>query len=309
MKKSILLFVIILTGWTVNSQTIYSKAFGNPTHEPVIYLHGGPGYNSIGFELTTAQKLSESGFYVIVYDRRGEGRSPDANAKFTFQETFDDLDEIYQKFNFKRATLIGHSFGGVIGTLYTERNSSTVKSLVLVAAPISMQETFTTILKRSKSIYENNNDSTNLMYIGMLERMDKKSLEYSSYSFGHAMQNGFYMPNTPSKEALAIYTQIKADTLIGPNASKMTYEAPKGFWENENYTSIDLTQNLRNVSQIGIPLFGLYGTEDLLYSTEQVMKLKKLITSTNFEYIDKCSHNVFIDQQDIFIARLKTWIK
>lgn len=308
MKKTITLFVFILTAITVNSQTIYSKAFGNPNNEPVIYIHGGPGYNSIGFEVTTAQKLSENGFFVIVYDRRGEGRSPDQNAKFTFQETFDDLDAIYAKFNLKEATLIGHSFGGVVGTLYAEKYPKKTKSLVLVAVPLSMQETLSTIIKTSKKIYESNNDSTNLRYIGMLETMDKSSLEYSSYSFGHAMQNGFYMPKAPSEEALAIYTKLKSNTSFGIKDAKMTYEAPKGFWENENYTSIDLTQNLKNVLK-ETQIFGIYGTEDGLYSEEQVMKVKEIVSLNNFIYIDNCSHNVFIDQQNKFIVTLKTWIK
>jgi len=136
MKQTITLFVFLLTTISVSSQTIYAKAFGDPSNEPLIYLHGGPGYNSIGFEITTAEKLSENGFFVIVYDRRGEGRSSDENAKFTFQETFDDLDAIYTKFNLEDATLIGHSFGGVVGTLYAEEYPNKIKSLVLVAAPL-----------------------------------------------------------------------------------------------------------------------------------------------------------------------------
>ncbi len=49
-KKTIILIAfIILATIGANSQTIYSKAFGDPNNEPVIYLHGGPGYNSIGF--------------------------------------------------------------------------------------------------------------------------------------------------------------------------------------------------------------------------------------------------------------------
>jgi len=308
MKKTITIFVFILTTITVNSQTIYSKAFGNPNNEPVIYLHGGPGYNSIGFEVTTAKKLSENGFYVIVYDRRGEGRSSDENAKFTFQETFDDLDALYKKFNLKNATLIGHSFGGVIGTLYAEKYPKKTKSLVLVAAPLSIQETLSTIIKSSKSIYESNNDDNNLKYIGMLETMDKNSLEYSSYSFGHAMQNGFYMPKAPSDEAIANYTKLKSNTSFETKDAKMTMQAPKGFWKNENYTSIDLTQNLKNVLKYKIQIFGLYGTEDGLYSEEHIMKLKKIIPKNNFKYIDNCSHNVFIDQQNQFIAYLKAWM-
>jgi proline iminopeptidase len=308
MIKTITLFAFILTTISVSSQTIYSKAFGDPSNEPIIYLHGGPGYNSIGFEVTTAQKLTESGFYVIIYDRRGEGRSPDQNAKFTFQETYDDLDAIYKKFNLESATLIGHSFGGIVGTLYAEQYPKKIKSLVLVAAPLSMQETFFTIIKTSKTIYEKNKDSTNLLYIGMLEKMNKNSLEYSSYSFGHAMQNSFYTPKAPSEEALAIYTKLKANLSFVTDGNTMTYEAPKGFWENEKYTSIDLTQNLKNILKHKIEIFGLYGTEDGLYSKEHVNKIKEIISKNNLKYMENCSHNVFIDKQSQFIASLKTWI-
>ena len=142
----------------------------------------------------------------------------------------------------------------------------------------------------------------------MLETMDKNSLEYSSYSFGHAMQNGFYMPKAPIEEALAIYTELKSNTLFKSKGSKMTVEASKGFWKNENYTSIDLTQNLKNVLKHKIQIFRLYGTEDGLYSEEHVMKLNDLIPKDNFKYINNCSHNVFIDQQNQFITSLKTWI-
>ena len=308
MKQTITLFAFFIATISVSAQTIYSKAFGDPSNEPLIYLHGGPGYNSIGFEITTAEKLSENGFFVVVYDRRGEGRSSDENAKFTFEETFDDLDAIYSKFNLEDATLIGHSFGGVVGTLYAEEYPNKIKSLVLVAAPLSIQETLSTIIKTSKSIYESNNDNTNLKYIGMLETMDKNSLEYSSYSFGHAMQNGFYTPKAPSKEALAIYTKLKTDTLFKSKDAKMTMEAPKGFWKNENYTSIDLTQNLKNVLKQKIEIFGLYGTEDGLYSKEHVEKIRGVIPKNNLKYMENCSHNVFIDQQNQFITSLKTWI-
>lgn len=308
MKKTITLVAFILTTIIASSQTIYSKAFGDSSNEPLIYLHGGPGYNSIGFEISTAKKLSESGFYVIVYDRRGEGRSADKKAKFTFQETYDDLDALYKKYALENATLIGHSFGGVIATLYAEKNPEKIKSLVLVAAPLSIQETLSTIIKTTKSIYEKKKDSTNLMYIGMLEKMDKNSLEYSSYSFGHAMQNGFYTPKAPSQEALAIYTKLKTNPSFVSDGAKMTYDAPKGFWKNENYTSIDLTQGLKNVLKNKTQVFGLYGTEDGLYSEEQIMKLKKIIPIHNFKYMDNCSHNVFIDQQNQFIASLKAWI-
>lgn len=307
MKKTITLFTFIVSTIVVNSQTIYSKAFGNPNDKPLIYLHGGPGYNSVGFELTTAQKLSENGFYVISYDRRGEGRSLDKNAKFTFNETFADINLIYNKFNLTSATLIGHSFGGVIATLYAEKNPNKTKSIILLSAPLSMQETLSTILESSKLIYTNNNDSVNLNYINMLEKMDKSSIEYSSYCFSHAMQNGFYYPKKPTKEALNIYKKFKTDTLFIEYSSQMTYEAPRGFWQNEKYTTLDLNENLKRVLKNSTPVFGLYGKGDGLFSEVQIGNIENIIGEDNLVYLNNCSHNLFIDQQTKFINSLIKW--
>jgi len=309
MKKIRILFAFLLTAITINSQTIYTKTFGNPNDKPIIYLHGGPGYNSVAFEVTTAQKLSEKGFYIIIYDRRGEGRSIDENAAFNFEETFDDLNSIYKNHNLTRAALIGHSFGGIIATLYAEKYSKNVESIILVGAPISMQETFKTILSTSKEIYLTKNDSVNLRYIHMLENMDKNSIQYSSYSFAHAMQNGFYSPKKPTKEAIALYSKFKTDSLLVKYGSLMAYDAPQGFWKNEQYTSIDITDNLKNVLKNNISIFGLYGKDDGLYSENQILKLQSFIGEVNLIYFENCSHNVFIDQQTQFINAFIKWAK
>jgi proline iminopeptidase len=75
MKKIILLLVLSVGIQQNFAQELYSRAFGNAKDTPILFLHGGPGYNCAGFEVSTAQELANNGFYVIVYDRRGEGRS------------------------------------------------------------------------------------------------------------------------------------------------------------------------------------------------------------------------------------------
>lgn len=300
----------ILSIYCVNAQEIYSKAFGNPEDESVIFLHGGPGYNCVNFEATTAQQIADKGFYVIVYDRRGEGRSKDSNAKFTFEETFDDLNAIYEKYGITKSNIIGHSFGGVIAPLFAEKYPDKIQSIILVGAPISLQETFKTIISTSKDIYESKNDSINLNYISMLEKMDTSSIQYSSYSFMHAMQNGFYTPKNISKKATEIYAKFKTDTLLVKYSTQMTYQAPQGFWKNENYTTLDLNDNLKELKQNQkIKIYALYGKDDGLFSDVQISKLKSIIGDSNLKYLENCSHNVFIDQQDKFIESLKQWIK
>ncbi|HEX9980958.1 MAG TPA: alpha/beta hydrolase [Flavobacterium sp.] len=300
MKTAMLAFVLTFATLSAAAQSIYSKAFGNPKHTPVIFLHGGPGYNAAAFEATTAQKLADTGFYVVVYDRRGEGRSVEVPAAFTFEETFIDLNAICTQYSLKNPILIGHSFGGVVATLFAEKHPKLTAAVVLVGAPVVMQETFRTIISKSKDIYTVKNDVANLKYISMLENMDTKTMEYASYCFGHAMQNGFYTTPSPSKEASDIYLAFRANPLSA-HASKMTFEAPQGFLKNESYTSIDLTSSLQSLKAQNFRIYGLYGKDDGLYSAEQVASLGKIIGPGNVQYLEHCSHNVFIDSQAQFI--------
>ncbi len=308
MKTIVLFGYFWLVCNQIFAQNIYLKTFGKSTHPAMIFLHGGPGYNSANFEYTTAQKLADAGFFIIVYDRRGEGRSPDAKAAFTFKETFQDLNRIYTQYKLKQATLLGHSFGGVVATLFAERYPQKIQALVLVGAPMALQETFRTILKRVKKIYQAQNDQTRLQYVDRIEQMDKKSLQYSSYCFIQAMQNGFYAPKKVTDEAKSIYVQFGTNALLKKYAQQMSYAAPQGFWKNEQYTTLDLTKPLERLKTKKLPIFGLYGQEDGLYSAQQVEKLAKLIGKENLMYYENCSHSVFIDQQSKFIQALKKWV-
>ena len=142
MKNYGILVLMVLLHLNANAQQLYSKAFGNPKDYPILFLHGGPGYNCAGFEVTAAQALADNGFFVIVYDRRGEGRSTDSKAQFNFKETFADINLILTTYNVKKAALIGHSFGGIVGTLFMKHFPEKVNALYLVGAPVSLQETF-----------------------------------------------------------------------------------------------------------------------------------------------------------------------
>jgi proline iminopeptidase len=308
--RFILLFTLILFhSISLFSQGIYSKAFGNKSNPVIVFLHGGPGYNASVFEATMAQRLANEGFYVIVYDRRGEGRSADKNAQYNYTETIADLNALLTQYGIKKAHFIGHSFGGVVATFFAEKHPEKVNSIILAGAPINLQESFETIINSSKKIYENKKDSLNLRYVGMLEKMDKTSLEYSSYCFAHAMQNGLYSTKTPTEEAKKIYGTFQTDTLIKEYGRLMGYQAPQGFWKNEKYTSLDLTDAIKKLVAQKIKIYGVYGKEDGLYAPEQVQKLQTIVGTSNLKYYENCSHNVFIDQQTEFIKQLKLWCK
>jgi len=308
MRKATLVVIFTFVLAILNGQELYIKSYGEPGNIPLIYLHGGPGYNSVNFEASTAERLSKEGYFVIVYDRRGEGRSAIAPAKFNFEESISDLLSIYERHNLTKANLLGHSFGGILATKFAEVHPEKVKSVLFVGAPVSLQQSFKNIIKRSREIYTEKGDSLNLYYLAMLGAMDKASLEYSSYCFAHAMQNGFYSPKELNDEAKSIYAALGKDSAVMKYVSQMTYEGPKGFWKNEKYTSIELAENMKNLIIKGIPFYGMYGKEDGLYSSEQVAEFGLIAGENHLKYYDNCSHSVFVDQQSAFIDDLKAWI-
>lgn len=298
--------MLLLVASQTYAQELYIKAFGDQNASPIIYLHGGPGYNSTNFEVTTAQALANEGFFVIVYDRRGEGRSDQLKAAYTYAETIEDLATIYETYSVEKAVLLGHSFGGIVATLFAEKHPIKVKEIILLSAPVDLQATFQTIIDSTELIYQNKKDSVNLKYIEMLKVMDKHSLEYSSYCFMHAMANGFYVSKNPTKETLSLYKKYNQSELA-KYAQQMSFVAPKGFWDNEQYTSINLTENLVELIKNGLKVTGIYGQEDGLFSKAQIESTAKIIGKEKLFYLENCSHNPYIDQQKQFLEILSTF--
>ena len=57
-KTQVLLLasLLFLMSAELGAQGLYIKTFGKPDAKPIIFLHGGPGYNCASFERTTAQE-------------------------------------------------------------------------------------------------------------------------------------------------------------------------------------------------------------------------------------------------------------
>ncbi|HWV29956.1 MAG TPA: alpha/beta hydrolase [Dyadobacter sp.] len=305
--KLVTVTLTFLLGFPAKGQSLYSKAFGKANDEPILFLHGGPGSSAVYFEATTAQKLANAGFYVIIYDRRGEGRSMDSVTRMNYEEFFDDLNTIYQKYHINRAHLIGFSFGGLVATLYAEKHPEKVKSIILASALVSQQASYNTILQSVESIYRDQNDATNLAQINTIREMDSNSLSYRTAVFAHASKNGFFSLPKPDFEARQIYSTYPTDTLIARYVKND--RAVETLWKNETRRNIDVTPVLKKFRSRKLPVYAIYGKQDGLYSKQQVAGLSRITGKSRFVYLDNCSHTCFVDQQAQFIAALKLWLK
>jgi proline iminopeptidase len=288
----------------VNGQNLYIKTYGNEKNKPVIFIHGGPSGNATLFEGTTAQNLVDQGFYVIAYDRRGEGRSVDPDAKFTYQEAFLDLNSIYKKYHLKKAVLIGHSFGGLVATLYTEKYPQNVDALVLAGALFSQQETYDHILNSLKAKYVNNQQQLNK--ISAVENLNKKSAEYRKGCYDLAGENGYFKMPNPTEDSKKLYAHYEASEFFKTNIRNKN--APLVFYKNEKLNNIDSRPFLKNIKAKGVPVFAIYGKDDRIFSSAQIDSMRNLVEENHFAFIENCSHYLFVDQQNVFISNFKNWV-
>ena len=301
-----LVHLILLSGFTLGSplyaQHLYHAAYGEPTDPAVIFLHGGPGYNSASFELGAAPALAEQGYYVITYDRRGCARTTGFYAAYTFDEAIADLADVMDTYDVDRATLMGHSFGGAVATRFAQVHPRRVERIILVGAPLNYPTTFETIRRACREYYASKQDTTNLQYMDLLDAMDPATLNYAIYCFAHAMSCGLYQPAVADSLAKVIYLGLQAD----PQSKYLaisTQGPVQGFYKAHQYTTMDITSDV-NALTASIPVYGIYGLEDGLFDHASRTAIAKTIGTDHMFVVKGASHSVFIDKQIEFFEAM-----
>lgn len=101
---------------------------------PVLFLHGGPGYNSHSFATLAGPGL-ERGLRMIYLDQRGCGRSErPADGQYSLDVLVADIESLRVALGVPRLSVIGHSFGGTLALEYAAAHPEGVDRLVLVSA-------------------------------------------------------------------------------------------------------------------------------------------------------------------------------
>ncbi|MFP4229462.1 MAG: alpha/beta fold hydrolase [Salinivenus sp.] len=114
----------------------YTVAGPTSSTPPVVFLHGGPGYNSHSFAVQ-AGPLLESSHRMIYLDQRGAGRSerPWTN-DYSLARLVEDLEALRLHWDQPTLVLMGHSFGGALALEYAARHPERVARMILVG-PLS----------------------------------------------------------------------------------------------------------------------------------------------------------------------------
>jgi len=130
----------------VNGVRLYYRVAGDApaTRAPVLFLHGGPGYNSYSFARLMGPRLEKSRRMVYL-DQRGCGRSERPwNGRYSLEVLVADLEALRQELGLERWVLLGHSFGGTLALEYAARYPQHVAGMVFVSGFSDAAASFST---------------------------------------------------------------------------------------------------------------------------------------------------------------------
>lgn len=317
MRLFILFFIIAFHPLVAaeNLNGIHINTYGNSNNQALLYVHGGPDYNSHDFEVTTATNLSRLGYFVVTFDQRGQGRSSKTDpTHYNYSQYADDIKMIIESYKLKDVVLLGHSHGGIISIHTLKKYPELIKKVALLGAPIDWISMTDAIVENCKESYSSVGNSE---YLEGLEKIEASFKNYESLNdvqkigtiswiFIHARACGLYNVANPTAEHMAFEELLKKnpiEAMVAENAQKPM----PGFVKNEDYVRTNL---LEFVARNNSKFCGLYGAEDGLFTAASLDEIHKAIDPTKsgvkFHIIKGASHHFYFQKQKEFFEQLQS---
>lgn len=123
-----------------SSVNTYYEDHGDVRSYPLVLIHPIGGNILIwDYEI---QLLLKSGFRVVAYELRGHHRTNmGRTGAYAMQDLVDDLRQLLVHLNIEKCTLIGHSIGGIISSMYAAQHPDRVDAVIMInSSPKRFQE-------------------------------------------------------------------------------------------------------------------------------------------------------------------------
>jgi pimeloyl-ACP methyl ester carboxylesterase len=246
----------------VNGIKIAYVTLGDKKNPPVVLIHGyTDSYLSFS---QVAPRIADAGFYVVVPDLRGHGKSDKPKkGVYTVKQHASDIDALLTKLGVKKANITGHSLGSFIAQNLAANFPDKVSSITLIGSAADLQgnETLNWLLNGDGESFKGVNNSTQLP--------DEFIVEWTASS---------------NYDAVFVETTYK-------NAKAL----PLYAWQN---AANGITANPADLPKIKVPVEIIWGTQDAFFSLKDQISLIENLGSDKILFIKKegASHNTHWDK-------------
>lgn len=298
MKKSILYFFIAILHITVYGQQegfvinagslIHYRIFGKGF--PLLIINGGPGMNSDGFT-NLATKLSENN-QTIIYDQRGTGRSAlkkTDSSTITMKLMIEDIEALRKYLKINTWIILGHSFGGMLGSYYTSLYPEKVKALILSSSGGIDLELLS---------YVNRNINARL------SAAESKSLNYwttringGDTSYYARLQRGMAL-------APAYVYDRKNIPIIAERLTQGNSRINGLVWQDLQKISFDCSKQLASFKK---PVLIIQGKQDIV-EEKTAEKAHRTFVNSQIIFLDKSVHYGWLDKPVEYFAAIKNFL-
>lgn len=298
--KNILFFLILFSisscyraeegfAESAHQTKIYYKTFGQG--KPILIINGGPGMNSKGFE-TLAKKISDYGYQTIIYDQRGTGQSVlkiQDSSTVSMNLMIEDIEAIRRTLKIKQWVIFGHSFGGMLASLYATQHPQAISKLVLSSSggiDLELLNYFQTSLHSKLTTQQV--DSVHL-YDRLISNGD------TSYSV--KLKRGLIL-------ARAYVINPQFYHTIGERLTQGHPKINQLIWQDMMRTGFDCSSGL---SLFRKPVLIIQGKEDII-KKETAEKAHKVLKTSTVVWLEHTAHYGWLDNEKEFFKQLVTFI-
>lgn len=286
---------------------LYHRVVG--TGRPVVFVHGGPAMPSR--DPWPAAEVLGPALRIHFYDQRGSGRSTRPIDRVTEQNTYAamqqveaklglaqqvaDVDRVRAAAGADRVVLIGHSFGGLIASLYAAEFPERVEALILVAPaklvkmPIEGEDLFARVRSRlpeaSRAEYDVLLKKT--FDLGEAIRLDEAALG--------ALYDGF--------------GRYFVEAAGGPApVSGAPAGSTGGFATLATYLSLGMRHDYGPaLSRVNVPVLVLHGKQDLIPPGDSDLFARSLLRAERRD-VDGAGHFPMAEQPEAFAREVREFL-
>lgn len=263
--------------------------------EPIVLIHGGPGFTSDYLADDIARMAQDRALFV--YDQRGIGKSTlvSDSSELAAQRYVEDLEAIRKHLRLEKLTLLGHSWGAAPAAMYAMQYPQRVRRMILVGTiPLRGSELTAAFQKLAAG-----RDSVTRRRMTELSQ-----IRQSNPSDLTACQEYYRLWFTPFFAARSAPNSMKGDVCAGSpaslsnksNVNRFTF-ASLGDW--------DWTMSLRTVTA---PTLIIHGELDPL-PIESARKWAAALPNARLLELKGIGHFPYVEAPDRFFAAVDRFLR
>ncbi|MBT8451534.1 MAG: alpha/beta hydrolase [Deltaproteobacteria bacterium] len=270
-----------------NGMSIAADAYGDPGHQPVLFLHGG-GQTRHAWG-NSAELLAQHGFYTVCMDHRGHGESSWAGlGEYRVYNFAEDLQHVIAQLD-QKPILVGASLGGIASLLAeTEQDASVAKAVILVDVTPRLEtdgvDRILGFMREGTSGFDSLEEVADSIAAYLPHRKRPKDLSGLAKNL-RRMEDGRYYWHWD------------------PNMLK-TWEPGRYTEENDR----KLKERLQEVRKIEVPVLLIRGRLSDLVSKETAAEFLQMVPHAEYVDLVDAHHMVAGDRNDAFTESVKEFL-